>query len=59
MLLELGGNDPAIVLPGSDVAALAPQLFAVDPTGGLTAGDGEEEGAADAYIVFSDEGTQS
>lgn len=26
--LELGGNDAAIVLPGSDIAALAPRLFA-------------------------------
>lgn len=25
--LELGGNDPAIILPGADVEALAPRLF--------------------------------
>lgn len=27
VLLELGGNDPAIVLPGSDVKKVAPQVF--------------------------------
>lgn len=27
LTLELGGNDPAIVLPGTDVAAIAPSLF--------------------------------
>lgn len=27
VILELGGNDPAIVLPGADVGALAPRLF--------------------------------
>ncbi len=27
LTLELGGNDPAVVLPGTDVAAIAPSLF--------------------------------
>ena len=27
LTLELGGNDPAIVLPGADVAAIAPKIF--------------------------------
>jgi len=42
--------------PPSQLSALAPQLFPIDP-GGPAAADGEEEGAADAYVVFTDEAT--
>ncbi|MFF3645572.1 aldehyde dehydrogenase family protein [Streptomyces sp. NPDC002564] len=32
IVLELGGNDPAVVLPGTDIADVAPRLFAAAMT---------------------------
>jgi acyl-CoA reductase-like NAD-dependent aldehyde dehydrogenase len=29
MTLELGGNDPAIILPGTDIKTVAPQVYTI------------------------------